>query len=108
MKAVYDEALLKIAWNSNTATIFSWYQSTELHRSCRVFIALANRMAFFYYFSAHLADILRQKVFLMRYCVGCSPPRRYLRVFLSLYRANRKISKFVYKLFLFADRRLFL
>ena len=29
MKAFYDEALFKIL--SNTAKIFSWYQSTELY-----------------------------------------------------------------------------
>ena len=42
VKAFYDEALRIV---SNTGTIFSWYQSTELQSSCRVFTALADRMA---------------------------------------------------------------
>ena len=46
-----------------------------------------------FYYSAHLAGIFKQKVCLFRYRVFWSPVRRNLQVFLSLYRANREISK---------------
>ena len=45
-----------------------------------------------FYYSVHLADIL-SKTFASSDTVFWSPARRYLQVFLSLYRANREISK---------------
>ena len=62
MKAFYDEALSKIALNSDTATIFSWYQSTDLHAVFMQSVHRASRPHGLFSYSAHLADILRQKM----------------------------------------------
>ena len=87
MKAFFDEALLKML--SNAATIFNWYQLTELQFSCRVFIA-ANHIT--YFISAHLAGILSNR---FASCNTACFGHRTGRIcrYLSLYRANREVTK---------------
>ena len=85
MKAFYDEALLKIAFT---------HCYDELQCSwCGVLIALAGRMAWPILLYCAFSWHFKQNVCLIRYCVFWSPARSYLQVFLSLYRANREISK---------------
>ena len=88
--------LIKINCSLNVPFIF-WFLyvlnsvTSELQcGSCRVFIVLAKRMA--YYYRARLAGILSKMFYLIRHCVFWSPVRGNLQVFLSLYRANRVIS----------------
>ena len=83
--AFYDEALLKIVFK---------HCYDELQCSwCWVLIALAGRIAWLILLKCAFSWHFKQKVYLVRYCVFCSPVRRYLQVFLSLYSANRENSK---------------
>ena len=101
MKAFYDdETLLKIAFKTLLRFLACINRlSYSVHA---VFIALADRMAFFLLLQCTFSWHFKQKVCLIRYRVFRSPvSRRTLQVFpVSLYRANRE---FVYRLFLYAD-----
>ena len=85
MKAFYDESLLKIAFKHP-------YDELQL-LWCGVLIALPGRMAWPILLKCAFSWHFKQNVCLIRYCVFWSPDRRYLQVFLSLYGANREISK---------------
>ena len=85
MKAFCDEALLKIAFKN-------CYDELQCS-SYGVLIALAGRMAWPILLQRAFSWHFKQKVCLIRYCAFWSPVRRYSQVFLSLYRANREISK---------------
>ena len=86
MKAFYDEAhKLKSAFKH-------CYNELQCSR-CGVLIALAGRMVWPISLQRAVSQHFKQNVCLIRYCLFWSPVRRYLQVFLSLYRANREISK---------------
>ena len=85
MKAFYDESLLKIAFKHR-------YDELRL-LWCGVLIALPGRMAWPILLKCAFSWHFKQNVCLIRYCVFWSPASGYLQVFLSLYRANREISK---------------
>ena len=86
----YNESVLWWIAIKNCFQTPLWWATTFMMRSA---IALPGRMAWPILLKCAFSWHFKQNVCLIRYCVFWSPARRYLQVFLSLYRANREISK---------------